>query len=130
MKSDDSIQITGQSGQFFVCPDRKGVGKIYAGMRGGLPCLVFLLSPGFSADGGPVSDIEGRLQHMSDNNTIRQLKTQRRMSHHCPSHRLKLGKSHEALVFSASTSDVLQTPKESSGRCGYANAAAGEGGCW
>jgi hypothetical protein len=56
------------------------------------------------------------------------VQTQRRMSHHCPSHRLKLGKSHEALVFSASTSDVSQTPRESNGRRRYAKAAAGEGG--
>jgi hypothetical protein len=43
-----------------------------------------------------------------------------------PRYRPKLGKSHEALGFSASTSDVSQTPKESNGRRQYARAAAGE----
>lgn len=44
-----------------------------------------------------------------------------------PRDRLKLGKTHEALVFSASTSDVSQTPGESNGRRQHIRAAAGEG---
>jgi hypothetical protein len=38
------------------------------------------------------------------------------------------GQRREAVVFSASTSDVSQTPKESNGQRRYVNAAAGEGG--
>ena len=52
-----------------MCQDHEGVGNIYAGMRAGLPCLVFVLSPRFSADSEPMSDIEGRFQHVSDNDT-------------------------------------------------------------
>ena len=53
------MQITGPIGQLFVFQDHEGVGNIYAGMRSGLPCFVFVLSPGSlqTANQCPISKI-------------------------------------------------------------------------
>jgi hypothetical protein len=63
MKFDDSIQITGLSGQLFAFQDHEGVGNICAGMRADLLHLVFVLSLGSlsAANQCPISKVASNI---------------------------------------------------------------------